>query len=207
MLFCCSPAVRFTNPLHPGFVRNRLPPSSFFLSAQTVPDTYPPTRRQGMRAAFSAVHSSFGYCFWGGVGTAGRVLPSLTPWAPSSISQENAQSQNSFFRSIASAGRSTVAPCGFQCARAQGSGRAFAEHRHTFLIAARKIHHLGHRRQRPGTGVQQIQRRDRMDLRKDRVHPHHPEHAGAHDHNDGGHHGLPSPRDAAMVQSIKAEMQ
>ena len=42
MLFCCSPAVRFTNPLHPGFVRNRLPPSSFFLSAQTVPDTYPP---------------------------------------------------------------------------------------------------------------------------------------------------------------------
>ena len=64
MLFCCSPAVRFTNPLHPGFVRNRLTPSSFFLSAQTVPDTYPPTRRQGMRAAFSAVHFSFGYCFW-----------------------------------------------------------------------------------------------------------------------------------------------
>ena len=56
MLFCCSPAVRFTNPLHTGFVRNRLTPSSFFLSAQTVPDTspHPPAGNAGrvFRRAF-----------------------------------------------------------------------------------------------------------------------------------------------------------
>ena len=32
-----------------------------------------------------------------------------------------------------------------------------------------------------------------MNSRKNRVHPHHPEHTGAHDHDDGGHHGFAQP--------------
>ena len=56
-----------------------------------------------------------------------------------------------------------------------------------------EIENFGKAGQRPGAWVQQIQRRDGVEVRKERVHPCHTEHAGAQDHKDGRHHGFAQP--------------
>ena len=67
------------------------------------------------------------------------------------------------------------------------------EESHGLLIAVHKVQDLGKGGQGPAAGVQQVQRRDGVEVGKDGVHPNHTEHAGAHHHNDGGHHGLAQP--------------
>ena len=47
-----------------------------------------------------------------------------------------------------------------------------------------KIQDLRDRRERPGTAVEQIQGRDRLKIRKDRIDPRDPEYAGTQDHDD-----------------------
>ncbi len=74
-------------------------------------------------------------------------------------------------------------------------------------IAEDEVDDLGRCRQQPGEGVQQVQRRDRVEMRKDRVDPDHAEHTGPRITMTVGPMVLPSPREAAIVQSIKAEMQ
>ena len=73
-----------------------------------------------------------------------------------------------------------------------GRLRLFAES-HGLLVAVHKVQDLGKGGQGPAAGVQQVQRRDGVEVGKDGVHPDHTEHAGAHHHDDGGHHGLAQP--------------
>ena len=75
------------------------------------------------------------------------------------------------------------------------------------FVAVEEIEDLGSARDDPGEGVEQVERGDGVEVGEDGVYPDHPEHAGTHYHNNGGTTVLPSPREAAMVQSIKAEMQ
>ena len=60
-------------------------------------------------------------------------------------------------------------------------------------IAEDEVDDLGRCRQQPGEGVQQVQRRDRVEMRKDRVDPDHAEHTGAQNHNDGRADGFSQP--------------
>ena len=55
------------------------------------------------------------------------------------------------------------------------------------LAAVDEIEDLRCRRDRPREDVEQIQRRDRVEMREDRIHPDHAEHARAHDHDDSWH--------------------
>ena len=61
---------------------------------------------------------------------------------------------------------------------------------HRFLITVCEVHDLGKGGQRPAAGVQCVQRGNGVKVREDGVYPDHPEHAGTHYHNNGGHHSL-----------------
>ena len=95
------------------------------------------------------------------------------------------------------------------------------EESHGLLVAVHKVQDLGKGGQGPAAGVQQVQRRDGVEVGKDGVHPAYTDYAGVFFYDTQitrntqepittmmvGTTVLPSPREAAMVQSMKAEMQ
>ena len=78
------------------------------------------------------------------------------------------------------------------------SGAAVAEH---------KIDDLCGGGQRPGAGIQQVERRDRVEVGKDRVDPRNAEYAGPQNYDDRRPYRLAEAREAAIVQSMNAEVQ
>ena len=74
-------------------------------------------------------------------------------------------------------------------------------------IAEDEVDDLGRCRQQPGEGVQQVQRRDRVEMRKRSCRPRSRGTQEPRITMTVGPMVLPSPREAAIVQSIKAEMQ
>ena len=61
---------------------------------------------------------------------------------------------------------------------------------HALLVGVGEVEDLSDGRQRPGAGVEQVERGDGVEVGEDGVDPDDPEHAGAEDDDDGGDHRL-----------------
>ena len=61
---------------------------------------------------------------------------------------------------------------------------------HRFFIDAGEVDELRDGRQSPGERIQEVERRDRVEVGEDCIHPDDTENAGAEDHEDGRHDGL-----------------
>lgn len=75
-----------------------------------------------------------------------------------------------------------------------------------FAVQVEKVDHFGPGCQRPRHRIEQVERGDGPDGGEDRVDPDHAEHARAKHDDDRRHNTAAKAREAAMVQSIKAEM-
>ena len=68
--------------------------------------------------------------------------------------------------------------------------RLLIENFHRLFVAVDEVDNFGKARQRPGAGVEQIQRRNGVEAGEDRVDPRHAEDAGPHNNDDGRYHGF-----------------